>query len=80
MMGGTKTFKFYDLWIFGPLGPFIYGFEYTKLIQNRRQMDTFLNALFSQLSNSRFLFLKILDQMLETMGTKNEEDPFQKFL
>ena len=30
-MGGTKTSKFHDLCICGPLGTRIYGFKYTKI-------------------------------------------------
>ena len=36
-MGGTKTSKFHDLWIFEPLGPLIYGFKSTKILQNIRK-------------------------------------------
>ena len=78
-MGGTKTSKFYDFWIFDSRGTLIYGFEYTKLLQQKK------DKVWEHVSN--ILFVSNLDMTetwknisLEKTGTNNDEDPRNKIL
>ena len=36
-MGGTRTSKFHDLWICGPLGTLIHGFKYTEILLKKNE-------------------------------------------
>ena len=44
-MGGTKTSKFHDIWIFEPWGTHISGFQYTKLLQKYQNDYVFLEII-----------------------------------
>ena len=71
-MGRTKTSKFHDLWIYGPLGTHIYGFKHTKniwkidqnnLYEYKEHMGTFLdNIILMNLRISGTSFLSIWEK------------------
>ena len=67
-MGGTKTSKFHDAWTYERLGPFIYGFRYTKIFEHIRNMDTFWKyIMFINLMLKKTKLSKLLD-ILEKGG------------
>ena len=52
-MGETENSTFHDLAIFGPIGPLIYGFEYTTILFKYTKYE-------NMFKNYYFLCLKIL--------------------
>ena len=56
-MWRTKTSKFHAFWFFEPRVTLIYGFYYTKLLENMKIWNHFLNTIFANLRIEPFVFV-----------------------
>ena len=70
-MGGTKTSKYHDFWICGPLGTGTYGFKYTKILEtHKKMMGTCLkNNMFANLRFGKIKHVESFGPDLEKTGT-----------
>ena len=72
-MGGTKTSKFHNLWIVGPLGTRICGCNYTITLLNIAEKDGSIGKhYFYESHNSGN---RIFHRLWKRRAPKHDEDP-----
>ena len=77
-MRGTKTFKFHDFWMCGPLGTLIYGFKHTKYFKNKQKSGNVFETSYFYESQHLEIGKAHFCQFGKRRAPKNDENPLNK--